>query len=139
MKDFKETLVENESTIKEYLIETAKWMRFLSIIGMIGEVLILGVGIVLLFLNRGDMNGLPSFWTGIIYIVVGVIMLFPLLYMYNCSQSITRAYERSEMECLLSAVKYNKQLWKFYGLFVLVYLAIIILVSVSALFVACLR
>ncbi|MBQ0016418.1 MAG: hypothetical protein KBT04_05495 [Bacteroidales bacterium] len=139
MKDFKDVMADNESTIKEILTETAKWMRFLSIVGLVGELFVFGVGVLMIFSDRGDVNGIPSIWMGVIYIVVAIISLFPLIYLNGCSQSITEAYKEPNMEKLLNAVKYNKRFWKLYGIFVLIYLVIIALLILFGLFWGCIR
>ena len=132
------TLTEN---MLIYLKGASPWLRFLGILGFVfaGLTVILGLSF---FANAHEMetalNGIPGFemaasFAGAIFggamavswLGSGALLFFPALFMFKCGTKI-RSYLRTGTEQdLEQALKNNKSLWKFIGIYCIVLLAII--------------
>jgi len=87
------------NTMKNYLVDSAKWAKFLSIVGFvfIGIILIgaLSFGFILELIGEASPFGLMgSFNPGIIiigmYILMTGICFFPIYYLFNFSTGILK-------------------------------------------------
>jgi Family of unknown function (DUF5362) len=116
-----------------YLNESARWSRFLSIIGFIycGLMVIMG-----LFFGSIMTRMLPSMggdaaagamigsgFFGIFFIVMSLIMFFPALYLFNFSSKMRRALNSNDQPLLTESLKNLKSFFKFYGILLIVVLS----------------
>jgi hypothetical protein len=124
-----------------YLSETARWGRFLSILGFIlcGLLALTGVffGSVMsrMMPNGGDNPAFSMISAGFfstILIVFALIMFFPTLYLYNFSTKIRRALSNNDQHVLTESLKNLKSLFKFYGILAIIYLSLYGLALLSA-------
>jgi cytochrome bd-type quinol oxidase subunit 2 len=120
-----------DRSAKQYLNETRKWSMFLSIMGFIS------IGVLLLFalfagtfysavnnnLATGNMPFAPTILISILYIVFGVIYIFPTLYLYRFSIKLKVALTSNDSLSLTDAFKNQKSMYKFMGIFVIIILA----------------
>lgn len=139
--------IDDESA--SYLRETAKWGRFLSILGFI----VLGF-YALLFLFLGlsannatqemealyyDANPMVSFYTsgtGMAFMLVYIgLMFIPLLYMYRFSIRMKKALEGNDQVTLTNALGNLKSMFKFWGIFTIVVLGLVVLGFILMMFV----
>jgi len=118
--------------VQSYLLETAKWGKFLSILGFIG----CGLMLIVAFLFPAMMSAVPTPTrqgaqiTGtvgtvmtIVYIVFAILFFFPCLYLYRFSvkaQSSLRAISQEQFEESLMNLKST---FKFYGIVAIVILS----------------
>lgn len=128
---------------KSYLGETAKWAKFLAIIGFIGCVFLLLGGIVMAT-NGSEMERAMRQYggrnseienirtiTAIAYIIIAVIYFFPCLYLMRFSSQMTTAISSENQENLTMAFQNLKSTFKFIGIFTIVMIAIYILVIIA--------
>lgn len=136
-----EKLTLNEMSIS-YLTETAKWGKFLAIVQFVGIALIVLIafiiGVFLPEMNSAftQANALPSglgagFIMGI-YLLMAIIMFFPALYLYRYSLKLKAAIEGNDSENLLEAFKYQKSLYKFFGVLTIITIAFYAIILVGA-------
>ncbi|MCL2210110.1 MAG: DUF5362 domain-containing protein [Treponema sp.] len=124
----------------KYLNETSPWLRFVGILGYIlcGFLVILGIIIaasstVAASLLGNDLENFPIWIIGFLYIPLALLLFFPSHYTFKFGQKIKNYQFSSSNDDLENAFKNNKSLWKFYGILMIIYLAIfpvIIVVSI---------
>ena len=122
-----------------YLNETGKWTKFLAIMGfiMIGFIVIVGLFAgTMMSLAGGDQFGVMmpgmSFFIGFIYVVMGLIYLFPTLYLFKFSNKIKSALQSNNNDELNEALSNQKSFYKFIGIFTIVILSIYLLFGIIA-------
>jgi hypothetical protein len=118
-------------TMLFYLRETSPWLRFIGILGFIECAFMFLAGIltaIIFFAVSGfadEFDGFPIGLLGLVYAVLAVVTFFPARFTYSFGARI-RNYQLSNSEQELEqAFKNNKSLWKFIGIFCIVYLAFI--------------
>jgi uncharacterized membrane protein len=117
---------------KNYLNETQKWSKFLSIVGFIGIGLLIVFSI---FIGFFMPNFLPSDQAdimsgglfGFVYLLMAALYFFPVLYMYKFSKHMKTALSNNDTENIDEAFKYLKSQYKFMGIYTIVCLGIYIL------------
>ncbi len=137
---------------KSYLSETARWGRFLAIVGFIicGLVLILGVFFNSFFsyLPRTGDTGMENNFNEIfgalstamttIYILFAILYFFPCLFLYRFSNKMKVALNTNSQQDLNNSFQNLKSLFKYVGVFTIIILAIyalaIILIIIGASF-----
>lgn len=125
---------------KSYLRTTSTWTMFYAIICFIAIAFTILSGAITLVSGSflSGFNGLPypvvgsifsSMYTfmGIFYIVIGVIMVFPALYLYRYAKSITNALAENNPLSLEKAMQNMKSYWKFTGILTIVCIALCII------------
>ena len=126
------------SGAKSYLLEIAKWSKFLSIIGFI----VIGI-MVLVGLFGGAMMGAAMAQSGspigggfftIMYIGFAILYLMPVLYLFKFSTQAKTALMNNNDLGIESALENLKSHYKFIGIFTIVILSIYALVFLIALF-----
>lgn len=120
-----------------YLLTASKWGKFLAIVGIIFcAIIILGGIIATAFLSTigSSLNTsrIPFLqYLGAVYLVLGIIMFFPCLYLLKFSNKIQEALRASSQESLNTAFLNLKSLFKFYGILTLVFLGMYALVFIA--------
>ena len=113
-----------------YLRETAKWAKFLSIIGFIGCALIILVGIFagsVMATTMGDMAG--GFGSGmgvvmaVVYILFALLAFFPYLYLYRFANQMQVALRNNDQAALTTSFGNLKSCFKFVGILTIIILA----------------
>jgi hypothetical protein len=125
-----------------FLATTAKWTKFLAILGFIisGFLLLAGIVVAVFFgayksqlENTGMFTYLSSSSIGIIYIVIAVIYILPIIHLNNFSNAMTRAVRSGSTERLTYALRNLKRFFKLIGIITIVMLVIYFLIIVLAL------
>ena len=121
---------------KRFLSETAKWGRFLSIIGFVLCILIAIVG-VFMALKMSEVSsafremGGPLASLGpviaFIYILFAVIYFFPCLYLFRFSNQMITALSADDQATMNSAFENLKSVFKFFGVLTIIVLSFYIL------------
>mgnify|MGYP005750443037 CR=1 FL=1 len=109
------------------LMETAKWGKFLSIVGFVfvGIVLIMAFGFGYIFnqvqseLTQSTPVPFGPMMTGI-YLLMAVLYFFPCLYLYRYSQKTKAAVLERDQAQLNLALENQKSLYKFMGILTIV-------------------
>lgn len=137
MESVKEHLIVNEFA-REQLKSSAKWGRFLAIVGFVGIANMILAVIVLNFVLPGlnadelqntqqiqQVNPFQGTILSIFYILVSVLSFFPTFYLLKFSNYSIKALKENDEGMLQIAFKNLKYQYKFMG-----YLTIIMLVFV---------
>ncbi len=129
-----------------YLSETGRWAKFLSILGFVftGLIVLMGLfaGSLLSFMSRGQMDRMPrgiGFMVGSIYVLMGILYLFPTWYLFNFSQKLKTAISSKSLDDLNVALINQKSFFKFWGILMIVMLGIYGLFGVFAVTIALLK
>lgn len=129
-----------------YLSETAKWAKFLSILGFIFCGLILIIAIFFgSFLTSGFFGKYGGVGTGaaagalgglfiFIYVIIALIYFFPCLFLFNFSNKMQVAIRNNDQGQLNISFRNLKSFFKFCGIFTIVILGFYLLVLIFALF-----
>lgn len=126
-------------TILGFLKEISTWTYFLSILGFIG------IGLMLLFgtffsVAMGMMPegnpyeglGIDMSYFGMVYIVLGLIYFFPVLYLFNFSRKMKSALNSNDNDELTTAFSNLKSHYKFLGVFTIVIISLYVMILVVA-------
>lgn len=122
-----------DSEVRTYLKETAKWAKFLSIIGFIFIGLIVLGGLVTFIFTISNpysrMSGIRFNIGGFVflYILMAALYFFPVYYLYNFSSKMLSALQNDDSFDFKLAFKNLKSLYKFVGILTIVFLSIYIL------------
>jgi hypothetical protein len=131
-----------------HLNETARWAKFLSIVGFItcGLVAILSffIGSIMSSASLspyGGSNGLGALggaFITILYLIIAVIYFFPCLFLYQFSVRLRTALRSSDQVTLNQALKSQKSLFKYVGIMTIIvlsfYALVLVVVAISAAF-----
>ena len=131
-----ESLITVTSEIKNYLLETSKWSKFLAIVGYIGMGLLILIGIAVTIgfsiLSSVSHFGFPMGILGVVYILLGVLYFFPINYMYKFSVHLTQGFKSNNQQSVNYGFENLKSLFKFTGIFTIVVLSIYALIIIVA-------
>jgi len=123
------------SEIKSYLAETARWGKFLAIVGFvaIGLMALGGIffGSVLANLTGGVGLISPMFIT-MMYLILAALYFFPVLYLFRFSTKMQVALRSDNEAELTSSFQNLKSLYKFMGILTAIILGIYALIFVFA-------
>ena len=127
--------------IKSHLSETAKWAKFLSVLGLIVCALLVIGGIfaatVLSTLQRTNRfnDGLPVYtvapaFIAIIYIVIAILYFFPCLYLLRFANKMKTALASDNQESLTVSFQNLKAVFRFIGILTIIMLSFWLLIAV---------
>lgn len=135
-----------------YMSETARWAKFLSIVGFVlcGLMVIFSLffGSIISILSKIGSNndsfnssavaGFYSYGVTIFYIIIALLFFFPCLYLFNFSSKMQTALRNNDQINLNAAFGNLKSCFKFVGILTIVMLsfyllAIVVVVSVASL------
>ena len=129
---------------QSYLTESAKWGKFLAIVGFIfcGFMVVLAFLIPALF-SQLSQNSVSEATFGfsssaktimtVVYLILAIFLFFPCLYLYRFSVKMQVATRNVSQENFDDALMNLKSMFKFYGIFtiaILSFYALIIIVSI---------
>src|SRR5450631_1995691 len=125
-----------------YLNESARWARFLAIIGFISCGLMIIVGVFFGSFMSGLMTSagsesavaMSSGFFSIFYILFSLLIFFPSLYLFNFSSKMKRAFQNNEQQILTESLRNLKSFFKFYGICTVIILSIYALALIAAIF-----
>ena len=126
------TLVITEAGKKD-LLTTAKWSKFYAVLSFIGVAICVLMGILLLVSGhfmaqiQPDLSDAMLAPLGLVYIILGGILVMPALYLLQFSQKTEQAIAESNTEMMEQALNRMKSYWKFMGIFTIVMLAVSLL------------
>jgi Family of unknown function (DUF5362) len=122
-----------DHNVSAYLAETARWAKFMAILGFVG------CGFMLLFslfigsflsaallrmggggtAGLGYMGGFLSF----IYIVIAIVYFFPCLYLYNFASKMQVALRSNDQDQLSLSFRNLRSCYRFVGILMIIVLA----------------
>ncbi len=126
------TLVITEAGKKD-LLTTAKWCKFYAVLSFIGVAICILMGILILLSGHFMAQFQPELSAamfgplGLVYIVIGGVLVMPSLYFWQVSQKAEQAIAESNTDLMQLALNRMKSYWKFMGIFTIVMLAVSLL------------
>lgn len=117
---------------RSYLSETAKWGKFLAIIGFImcGLIVVIGLFFGTIFSTLNTFGGQTNeFGAGfgvamaVLYILLAILYFFPCLFLYRFSNQMQAALNRNDGTNLTTSFRNLKSLFKFTGIMMIIVLA----------------
>jgi hypothetical protein len=133
-----ETLIITED-IRSYIYESAKWSRFLSIVGFI-----LTFFMVIAALSMNSImtamseipaySGLAKFGSAgltLIYLIIALIYFYPSFLMYKFAGSAKQAVLYGDQASLSLAMQKMKSIFKFWGILTIILLSIYMLMLLA--------
>jgi hypothetical protein len=126
-----------------FLSETARWSRFLSIVGFVycGLLVLVGIFFGTIMSMMSAVSGgesTPSMigngLSGGLIIIVSLLLFFPAYYLFNFSTKMRRALHHNDQPVLTDSLKNLKSFFKFYGIFVIVVISFYIVVFLAVIF-----
>jgi len=124
--------LEVEGASTQFLAETARWCKFLSIVGFImcGLLVILALFMGTLmgtafsqFEGSGLLGGGMSIFVTVLYLAFALLYFFPCLYLFRFSDKMKRALVESNQVEMTSAFENLKSCFKFMGIMTIVLLS----------------
>ncbi len=113
----------------EYFRESAKWAKFIAIVGFIGCGLMVLVGLFAgtiiaasMSMAMGAYSGLGGGTFTVIYLLFAAIWFFPCLYLYRFASQMQTALNSNEQEKLAGSLKNLKSYFRFIGILIIVML-----------------
>jgi hypothetical protein len=129
---------------KRFLGETAKWGRFLSVIGFIlcGLIVVGGIYFATIVKNSnnvfdrygGSTSQLQALGpaVAIIYILMAVLYFFPCLYLNRFANKMTTALAAEDQGSMTTAFENLKSMFKFFGVLTIIIISIYVVIFVLA-------
>ena len=134
-----------DQTARSFLSETAKWGKFLAIIGFVLCGLIVVVALFLFFAGgtmtsafKGMNSALAGAATGVIgfiYLLLALVYYFPSKYLYDFSVYIKQALALEDQESLNYAFERLKSLYKFWAILMIILLSFYAFIIIFAVLV----
>ncbi|MBI1288792.1 MAG: hypothetical protein GC178_14585 [Flavobacteriales bacterium] len=122
--------------MRTYLAETGKWGKFIGIVGFVFIGLIVFAGLAITIMGNSfpgsEDRPINMGVFGIVYIIMGIIYLFPTLYLYRFSSKVVDAVKHLDTMGLEAAFMNLKSLFKFFGVFTAIVMGLYGLIFVGA-------
>jgi hypothetical protein len=123
-----------------FLNESARWARFLSIIGFIScGLMVVGsffgsaiASIMYSSMGNEALSMMGGGFIAILYLLVASLVFFPSLYLFRFSSKMRKAFRNNDQVILTDSLKNLKSFFKFYGICTVVILSFYALIIVAA-------
>lgn len=131
-----------------YLTESARWGKFLAIMGFIlcGFMVLLAFFIPALFTQIPPYNSMSSSMSSgvkvgmtIVYLFLALMMFFPCFYLYKFSVKMQSAVKSVSQENFDESLMNLKSMFKFYGVFTIIILSLYALIIIISILTAAMR
>ena len=126
-----------------YLYETARWGKFLSVVGFVfcGLLVLTGLFSKVLFAEAfqqagAEIGAMASVVATFIYIIIAVIYFFPCFYLYKFSKRMKIALQANDSASLHQSFSSLKSCFKFLGVFTIIVLSVYGIAIILALIAA---
>lgn len=136
--------LEVDDTAKAYMLEGARWGKFIAIVGFISIGLMLVVFSIMMIVmssvgsNMGAVSGgnLPfsTTWIFLLYIIILLISFYPTFSLFKYSQKVKSSINTMNTADFNTAYRHLRNLLKFYGIMIIVGLALYGLTFIVAIF-----
>ncbi len=114
----------------EYFRESAKWAKFIAIVGFIGCGLMVFAGLfagsilsTTSAMAFGPYSGLGGGVFTVIYLIFAAIWFFPCYYLYKFASQMKLALSTNEQEKLSGSLKNLKSYFRFLGILIIIMLS----------------
>ena len=102
---------------KQYIVSTAKWMRFFGVMGIVCALMMLSGAIVIL----------KTAALGLIYLIFVPVYIVPVVYCFKAASAAMFAVECKDNQQIVEFLEINRNLWRFYGILIIVVFGLIAL------------
>jgi len=120
----------------ELLRRTKPWVRFFSVLGILGIVL-MGLGaLAMVALSFGPFQAMPlaaRIGMAVLYLVLAFLYIPPVLYLHRYASRIRDLVDENSSVNLENALRAQKSFWKYIGMFTVITLIVYVLVLVGIL------
>ena len=123
-----------DSDAVKFLKESKGWAMFLAILGFIGAgfmiiaaVIMFGAGSLI-----GRQLGLPGGILGLVYLIFGVVMVFPPVFLFRFAQKAGTACANNDSAALKESLKNLRSNLKLKGILYIVLIAVYIIIIIAA-------
>ncbi|MEO6638431.1 MAG: DUF5362 family protein [Ginsengibacter sp.] len=133
---------------QSYLAESAKWGKFLAIMGFI----LCGLMVLVSFLIPAIITNIPPYNTmssqlgsgmkigmTVLYLCFSVLFFFPAFYLYKFSSKMQLAVKGLSQENFDESLMNLKSMFKFYGIFMIILLSFYALAFIVAIVAAAIQ
>lgn len=129
-----ERKIEFDNNCINHLIETRKWTMFLSIVGFsIIGILIIVIVIALIVLPINSHNNVNPIMSLLPLLLIMIVYFFPIYYMFKFSKYSKKAINNLNKEQLSIALKYQKLLYRFMGIFSIIIISLYLIIGLVTL------
>lgn len=124
--------MEEENTLhltnadKNNMLETAKWGKFLSIVGFVFSGLMIVIGLMVM-VQPFDELPISMGAMGMIYVALSLVYIFPSLYLYRFSTQAQQGIRNGDSSICSEAYNNLRRLFFFMGILTIIMLSIYIL------------
>ena len=108
--------------IQQNLLSATKWLKFMTILGIIGVALVFIAGIVMLFIPTYD--GVPGAIVGVIYMLLTLLYIYPIKKSFDLIKNTREAMNNASQTSLEDASANFKSILKYFGILAIVCMAI---------------
>lgn len=116
---------------KDFLLQTAKWAKFLSIVGFVFSGLMLLFG-ALFSVIMGKFSGMtmgmgaayPTTFMTIYFIVLALIMIYPTLRLFQFAQQAKIAVNSNDTNAMEQSMRRIRSVFRFYGILTIIIIAL---------------
>lgn len=126
-----ELQVDHESTI--FLKETAKWAKFLAILGFVWCGILALVGVSFLA-SRSPYTSAYTTGASVLYMALAAVYFFPCLYTLNFARKMKTALQNNDQGYLNTALKNLKSSFRYLGITAIVGVVLMVIVVFFNLF-----
>lgn len=131
--------IEVDPSIKSNLAEAAKWAKFLGILGLIVLGLMFLGGLFVMVAGSSMLSQSPELRAlpfggaviGIIYIIMGIIYIYPTWAMYKFGTLIRAGVQNDNQAKFSEGVVYLKRFFKFVGILTLIIIGLYVLIFIA--------
>ena len=133
---------------QSYLTESAKWGKFLAIMGFIfcGIMVIISFFVPAYLAQMQQYNTVPSGMSGalktgmtIAYLLIALLLFFPCLYLYKFSVKMLYAVKVVSQENFDESLMNLKSMFKFYAILTIIMLSFYALAFIFGIFAVAMR
>jgi hypothetical protein len=120
----------------ELLRKTKPWVRFFSVLGIFGVILMTLGALAMGLLSFGPLRTMPlvaRIGMGLLYVVLAFLYIPPVLYLHRYASRIRDLVRENSFQNLELALGAQKSFWKYLGMFTVITLVIYFLVLVGVL------
>lgn len=127
-----------DNDVKSFLLETAKWAKFIAIVGFVGLGLMVLGGLVVMIMGNtistmgGRGSSVPIAFMGFVYLLMAVLYFFPILYLYRAAVGLKNGINSNNQETFKNGFENFKSHYKFIGILLIVVLSLYVLLIVFA-------
>lgn len=127
---------------KDFLRQTGKWAKLLAITSIIFSLIIIIIGLFFgtimgAISSLGGQN-MPNMYAGslgvfmaVFYGIIGLVMMYPGIRLLQFSSKTKQALEMNNAEAISEAFRRLRSVFRFYGIIVIIYLALFALMFLS--------